>query len=78
MQGCDGSILVASTATNAAESSATDNLNLPGQAFDAVFEAKKAVEAQCPGVVSCSDILAMAARDAVTLVSTFPSLLQPH
>ncbi|KAF2574744.1 hypothetical protein F2Q70_00006169, partial [Brassica cretica] len=35
--------------------------------FDTVAKAKLAVEAHCPGLVSCSDILALAARDVVVL-----------
>ncbi|PIN20780.1 Peroxidase [Handroanthus impetiginosus] len=64
VEGCDGSVLIASPNSDA-EKDAPDNLSLAGDGFDTVVKAKQAVEAQCPGVVSCSDILAIAARDVV-------------
>ncbi|KAL0319830.1 UNVERIFIED_CONTAM: Peroxidase 3 [Sesamum radiatum] len=66
MQGCDGSVLLNSTANNTAERDAFPNQSLKGfQVIDAV---KSAVEKKCPGRVSCADILALVARDAVPLV----------
>ncbi|KAL5978254.1 Peroxidase 27 [Asimina triloba] len=63
VRGCDGSVLLNSTATSQAEKDAIPNQSLRGfQVIDAV---KAAVEKECPGVVSCADILALVASDAV-------------
>lgn len=70
MQGCDGSVLLDDTANFTGEKTAFPNLNsLRG--FDVVDEIKTAVNKVCgPKVVSCADILAVAARDSVEIVST--------
>ncbi|XP_077214093.1 cationic peroxidase 2-like [Tasmannia lanceolata] len=64
VQGCDASILIDGSSS---EKTAGPNLNLRG--FDVIDDAKTQLEAACPGVVSCSDILALAARDSVVLTS---------
>lgn len=68
VNGCDGSVLISSNSFNKAERDHDINLSLPGDAFDAVIRSKMALELTCPGVVSCSDILAVATRDLITMV----------
>ncbi|KAJ4965354.1 hypothetical protein NE237_017203 [Protea cynaroides] len=69
VQGCDASVIIASTANNTAEKDNPINLSLAGDGFDTVIKAKAAVDATpgCKNKVSCADILAMAARDVVAL-----------
>ena len=77
MQGCDGSILIESNAGSKelAEKDAEENRDLRVEGFETVRKAKALVEGKCPGVVSCADILAIAARDYVHLVSNFGTFL---
>ncbi|THU47238.1 hypothetical protein C4D60_Mb09t13400 [Musa balbisiana] len=67
VQGCDGSVLLDDTATLIGEKQADQNVNSL-QGFELVDKIKEKLEAECPGVVSCADLLAVAARDATILV----------
>ncbi|OAY59412.1 peroxidase N1 [Manihot esculenta] len=62
VRGCDASVLIDGSNT---EKTAPPNLGLKG--FEVIDDAKTQLEAACPGIVSCSDILALAARDSVVL-----------
>lgn len=64
VQGCDGSVLLNSTS---GEQTAAPNLSLRAQAFKIINDIKQYVEAACSGIVSCADIVALAARDSVAI-----------
>ncbi|KAL8504933.1 hypothetical protein ACS0TY_016217 [Phlomoides rotata] len=65
VQGCDGSLLLDSTSEFVSEKFAAANNN-SARGFEVVDRIKSEVDKACGGpVVSCADILAVAARDSV-------------
>ncbi|XP_047333052.1 lignin-forming anionic peroxidase-like [Impatiens glandulifera] len=63
VQGCDASILLDELATPTSERTALQNNN-SARGYEVIDAIKAEVERICPGIVSCADILAVAARDA--------------
>ena len=73
-QGCDASLLLDDTPATPGEKGAGANSGGSTFGFDLIDTIKSQVEAACPGVVSCADILALGARDSVNLVRAHASL----
>ncbi|CAL1362095.1 unnamed protein product [Linum trigynum] len=66
VNGCDASVLLDNSATILSEKQALPNNNsLRG--FEVIDLMKSRVEASCPGVVSCADILTIASEESVAL-----------
>ncbi|KAF3452617.1 hypothetical protein FNV43_RR03050 [Rhamnella rubrinervis] len=63
VNGCDASLLLDGSG---GEKFAAPNLN-SARGFEVIDAIKSSVESECSGVVSCADILAIAARDSVVL-----------
>ncbi|KAL2231452.1 UNVERIFIED_CONTAM: Peroxidase 43 [Sesamum indicum] len=64
VEGCEGSILI-DNGLETDERQAFGHQGVGG--FDIIERAKSQLEAECPGTVSCADIVALAARDAVVV-----------
>ncbi|RDY06014.1 Peroxidase 53 [Mucuna pruriens] len=67
VNGCDASILLDQGGNiTQSEKNAAPNFN-SARGFDVVDNIKSSLESSCPGVVSCADILALAAESSVSL-----------
>ncbi len=66
VQGCDASVLINSTNVNQAEKDAAINFSIGN--FFVIDDIKEQLEKECPGVVSCADVLALVAVYSVKQV----------
>jgi len=66
VRGCDASVLLNTTGGKEAEKDAQPNLTLRGFGF--IDRIKALLEKECPGVVSCTDIIVLSARDSVVAI----------
>ncbi|XP_020270801.1 cationic peroxidase SPC4-like [Asparagus officinalis] len=64
VQGCDASVLLTGSGS---EQSAPPNLTLRQSAFKVIDDLQTLIERACGRVVSCADIVTLAARDSVAL-----------
>ncbi|KAG0463293.1 hypothetical protein HPP92_018797 [Vanilla planifolia] len=67
VQGCDASVLLDGSASGPSEQDAPPNLTLRPEAFEAINDLRALIDKRCGRVVSCADVLALAARDSVAL-----------
>ncbi|CAN6457583.1 unnamed protein product [Victoria cruziana] len=63
VQSCDASLLLDSTRRTLSEKEADKSFGMRN--FRYIEDIKAAVERECPGVVSCADILVLSARDGI-------------
>lgn len=67
VQGCDASVLLDGSASGPSEQDAPPNLTLRARAFEIINDLRARVHKECGQVVSCADIVTIAARDSVFL-----------
>ncbi|XVE55119.1 hypothetical protein DITRI_Ditri03aG0135100 [Diplodiscus trichospermus] len=67
VQGCDASVLLDGSASGPSEQDAPPNLSLRAKSFEIIDDLRERVHKECGRVVSCADIVALAARDSVYL-----------
>ncbi|XP_019150174.1 PREDICTED: lignin-forming anionic peroxidase-like [Ipomoea nil] len=67
VQACDASILLDESQTIQSEKTALPN-HASAMGYDVIEAAKRELEKACPGIVSCADVLSVAARDATVAV----------
>lgn len=67
LQGCDASILLENAPGIDSELDAPGNQGIQG--LNIVDDIKAAVEKACPRTVSCADILTLASKESVVLVT---------
>ncbi|KNA19058.1 hypothetical protein SOVF_065180 [Spinacia oleracea] len=75
VKGCDASVLLDNSGSIISEKGSNTNRN-SARGFEVIDEIKAAVEKACPRIVSCADILALAARDS-TVIAGGPNWLVP-
>ncbi|GAB2284543.1 hypothetical protein Dimus_018997 [Dionaea muscipula] len=75
VNGCDASILLDYTPTGE-QTEKLSPASFGVRGYEVIDEAKGRLEEECPGIVSCADIIAYAARDAA-VVSAFPMYRVP-
>ncbi|KAL3337683.1 hypothetical protein AABB24_030019 [Solanum stoloniferum] len=68
VRGCDASVLLNFTSSSGSQTEKVGIPNLTLRGFSFIDDIKKIIEAECPGVVSCADIISLVARDSIVVI----------